>query len=96
VTLKNGNTRSVYLDAESYLEVKMESKRMARGSEVESESYVSNYKEVEGMMMPFAVESGMKGNPMRQKIVVDKIEVNPTLQDSLFAMPAGAVRDTTK
>lgn len=96
VTLKNGNTRYMYLDAESYLEVKVESKRMARGTEVEGESYISNYKEVEGMMMPFAVENGMKGNPMRQKIVVDKIEVNPTLSDSLFAMPAGAVRDTTK
>src|SRR5262245_50198097 len=56
VTLKNGDVRTIYLDAETFLEIKVESKRMVRGTEVEGESYLSDYKEVEGMMMAHVME----------------------------------------
>jgi len=95
VTLKGGDVRTIYLDAETYLEIKVEAKRMVRGSEVEGESLMSDYKEVGGMMMAHMMESGAKGNPQRQKIVIEKIELNPEIADSLFAMPATAA-DSTK
>jgi len=99
ITLKDGQERIVYLDADSYLEVKTEAKRTVRGSEVETESYLSDYKDESGHMMPHTIESGVKGSPQRQKLVIEKIECNPTLPDSLFAMPAGtkpAPVDTSK
>jgi outer membrane lipoprotein-sorting protein len=89
-TLKNGDVRLMYFDAETYLQIKGEGKRTVRGTEVESEQYMSDYKEVDGTMVPFSIESGAKGSPQRQKIVIDKVEYNTTLPDSLFAMPAGA------
>ena len=89
VTLKSGQTRNIYLDAESGLEVKTEAKRTIRGSEVDGETYLSDYKEVHGMMVPFTMESGAKGGTMRQKMVIDSVEYNPNLPDTLFAMPAG-------
>ena len=92
VTLKNGQIRTLYLDAETGLEVKSEAKRTIRGTEVESETLFGDYKEVQGMMMPFTMESGAKGSPMRQKMVMDSVEVNPVLPDTLFALPAGAKR----
>lgn len=94
VTLKNGDVRTIYLDAETYLEVKMESKRMVRGTEVEGESYLSDYKEVEGLMIPHVMEQAQKGSPARQKMVIEKVEINPDIQDSLFAMPAVAADST--
>jgi hypothetical protein len=69
--------------------VKTEAKRTMRGTEVDGETYLSDYKEVHGMMVPFTMESGAKGGTMRQKMVVDSVEYNPNLPDSLFAMPAG-------
>jgi outer membrane lipoprotein-sorting protein len=95
VTLKGGDVRHIYLDAETYLEIKMEAKRVIQGSEVEGESYLSDYKEVGGMMMPHVMESGAKGAPQRQKLIFEKIELNPELDDALFAMPATAA-DSTK
>ena len=89
LTLKNGQTRTVYLDAESGLEVKTEAKRTIRGSEVEGETFLSDYKEVNGLMMPFTMESGAKGGTMRQKMLIDSVECNVNLPDSLFKMPAG-------
>jgi outer membrane lipoprotein-sorting protein len=99
VTLKSGDVSYVYLDAESHLEMKSEAKRHIRGSEVESETLFGDYKEVEGLMVAHTVDSGAKGIPQRQKRVVEKIEVNVALADSLFAMPAGtkpAAIDTSK
>lgn len=95
VTLKGGDVRTIYLDAETYLEIKVESKRTIRGTEVEGESFLSDYKEEGGMMMAHVMESGAKGSPQRQKLVIEKVELNPEIQDSVFAMPAAAATDST-
>jgi len=39
------------------------------------------------MMMPFSMDAGQKGAPARQKITLDKIEVNPSIDDARFKMP---------
>ncbi len=95
LTLKGGGVRNIFLDAETYLEIKMESKRMVRGTEVETESYLSDYKEVGGLMMAHVMETGSKGSPQRQKLVIEKVELNPEISDAIFTMPATAA-DSTK
>jgi hypothetical protein len=94
VTLKDGDVRHYYLDAETYLEIKVEAKRVVRGTEMEGETTLGDYKEVGGLMIPHATENGVKGNPQRQKMVLEKVELNPEIADSLFAMPAAV--DTAK
>src|SRR5262249_2909822 len=95
LTLKGGDVRYLYLDAETYLEIKDEGKITMRGTEVETESMMGDYKEVGGLMVAHSIEQGMKGNPQRRKIVIDKVEMNVDLPDSLFAMPAVSA-DSTK
>jgi len=87
VTKKNGNVEYHYLDAETYLLVKTEGKVRRRGTEIEGESLYSDYKDVNGYMMPFSIEQGAKGMPARQKMTFAKIEVNVPLDDARFAMP---------
>lgn len=87
LTLKNGTVRTLYLDAEHFLEIKDESKRTIRGTEVESDTIIGDYKEVGGMMFPHSIDSGQKGNPQRQKLVVEKIELNVPIDASRFKMP---------
>jgi outer membrane lipoprotein-sorting protein len=99
VTMKNGSVRTYYIDAETYLDIKVEAKRKMRGTDVEGETVFGDYKDVDGLMMAHSMENGTKGSPQRQKMVFEKVEVNPTLADSLFAMPAGtkpAAPDTSK
>src|SRR5712691_7838102 len=85
VTLKNGDVRYQYLDADAFLEIKSESKRVIRGSETEIEKSVGDYKDVGGgIMFPYALESGAKGSPQRQKIIVEKVELNPAIDDARF------------
>jgi hypothetical protein len=96
ITLRGGDVRHVYLDADSYLEIKAESKRMIRGSEVEVESTIGDYKEVGGLLYPHSIENGAKGRPEKQNIVVDKIEVNPPLDDARFKMPEAPKAEPAK
>ena len=87
VTLKTGDIRYVYIDADSYLELKTEARRTVRGSEVETESVSSDYKEVGGLILPYTIQQGAKGQPQKQTITVDKIELNLPIDDARFTMP---------
>jgi len=90
ITLKSGDIRYLYLDADSYLEIKGESKRTIRGSEAEIETTIGDYKEVEGLMIPFNFQAGQKGSDQKQNIVVEKVEINPAIDVARFKMPAAA------
>jgi len=87
LTLKNGDTRTIFLDVDSYLEVKQGSKRKIRDTEIEAETTLGDYKEVGGLMMAHAMESGAKGIPQKQKIVIEKVELNIPIAESRFTMP---------
>jgi outer membrane lipoprotein-sorting protein len=87
VTMKNGTVRTLYIDAEHFLQIKDEAKRTVRGTEMETETIYGDYKEVDGMMFPYSIDSGQKGNPQRQKITVEKIELNVPIDDARFKMP---------
>lgn len=88
ITLKGGDVRYSFIDAESWLEIKGEAKRNIRGTEMETEQTIGDYKEVGGMLLPHSFEGGPKGSPMRQRITIDKIELDVAIDDARFAMPA--------
>jgi outer membrane lipoprotein-sorting protein len=89
VTLKNGDISYLYIDTETGLEVKETSKRKQQGSEVEVDSYLTNYKAVNGVLFPFAVENKVQGKSMGQ-FTIDDIKANTAIDDSIFVMPAPA------
>jgi outer membrane lipoprotein-sorting protein len=87
VTKKNGDISYIYLDADAFLEIKEEGKRTFRGQEVEIESTMGDYKTVDGLVFPFSIQSKPKGAPAGQTITIEKVEVNPAVDDSRFTMP---------
>jgi outer membrane lipoprotein-sorting protein len=90
VSLKDGDVETIYFDGDSFLVIKEESKRTMRGSEVNEESSIGDYKEVDGIVFPFAIESSMKGSEQKQKITFTKIEINVPVDDAVFKMPPPA------
>lgn len=90
VTLKSGDVQYIYLDADSNLEIRNEAKRTIRGSEVELENTIGDYKEVGGLLWPHSIQSGAKGRPEKQSFAFESIEVNPAIDDARFKMPAPA------
>jgi outer membrane lipoprotein-sorting protein len=91
ITKKNGDIATLYLDADSFLEIKAEGKTKMRGQEIEGETTFGDYKEVNGMVIAHSIQSKMKGGPgPGQTITFEKIEINPDIPASRFDMPAKA------
>ncbi|MFY9804287.1 MAG: outer membrane lipoprotein-sorting protein [Candidatus Acidiferrales bacterium] len=86
--LKNGDVRIYFFDADSFLELKIETQSLIRGTVQYSEMFYGDYEQVNGLYYPFEFEQGQKGSADRVKFTVDKIEINIPLADSLFTMPA--------
>jgi outer membrane lipoprotein-sorting protein len=87
VTMKDGDVKYVYLDAENYLELKTTSKRKTPGGEVEIDSYFGNYKPVGGLMVAHSIENKVKSQTI-STITVESVELNARIDDSIFKMPA--------
>src|SRR4030095_3921390 len=87
LTLKGGDVRNVYIDAENYLEMKVNLKRKTPGGEIEVDQFIGNYKPVNGVLFAFAIETKIKGQTVNQ-ITLDKVETDVAIDDALFKMPA--------
>jgi outer membrane lipoprotein-sorting protein len=89
VTLKTGDVKFIYLDSQSYLALKMSTRRKEQGKEYLEDEYYSDYKPVSGVMMAHAIETRVDGQPEDQ-ITFDKVEVNIAMDDVIFKMPKKA------
>lgn len=96
LTRASGDVEIVYLDTDSYLEIKEEATRMVRGSEQQTETSLSDYRDTNGLMLPYAIESSVKGSPDKQKITLEKVELNVPIEDSIFKMPPPAPKTEEK
>jgi len=99
LTMKNGKVVHVWIDAQSFLETKIEgAPRRLDGVDHPVEIYFREYRAVDGLQMPFVLETkvlpvgknalGVRDTPVPvEKITVEKISVNPKLEESQFSKP---------
>ena len=82
----------IYIDKASYLEVKVEGEGVnpQNGQPMQTETFMSDYRNVDGVQMAFVTEVKVDGNTM-QKMIMEKIEVNVDVADDLFMMPSMGV-----
>lgn len=76
-----------YIDADSYILLRQNTKIKVMGNESENDTYFSNYSMVEGIAMPGKAETKMQGQ-LVMTLIFDKMELNPELEDSMFEKPA--------
>jgi len=88
LTLKSGDVRYEYLDVKSLYQVRTDSTRTIHGRAVVVQTTFGDYKKTGGILFPRRIEVGAVGRPQRLKVVVDKVEINPPLSDTLFEMSA--------
>ncbi|MGC9354651.1 MAG: LolA family protein [Mariniphaga sp.] len=85
LTDKNGNVKNYFIDAESYLVKKVKAKVNAQGQEVEMEQNMSDYKNIDGILMPMKIEAKM---PMgNANIIFESIVFGENFEDSIFERP---------
>ncbi len=88
VTLKDGDLKEVYLDPDYFLEIRVVSTIHVRGAEKVSETDLGSYERVDGLWVPFSIESGRKGAPRSARVTIERAESNVDALDALFRFPA--------
>jgi hypothetical protein len=88
VVRKNGDVSFVYLDPDHFLEIRVVTQRMRHGAYEEVETDLGDYEKAGGVFVPTSVESGRKGAPDKQRIIIDKVEANVPVDDTIFHFPA--------
>ena len=77
---------TTYFDTETNVILKSSSNMMVQGVESQFEMYFSNYKFVDEILTPFAIETKVNGETA-MNMVVDEVTYNVDIPDSMFEMP---------
>jgi len=100
LTLKGGNVIHVWLDAQTFLETKIEGQpRRLDGVYHPVEVYYRDYRNVNGLEIPFVLETrvlpvaktamGLRDTPVPpEKTLIEKVVINPKFDAGLFSKPA--------
>lgn len=88
VTQKSGLVQYVWVDAQSFLDVRVSgTPRRMDGKMRNVVIYQRDFQNVQGLMIPFVLETAVDGYRDTHKTVIEKVAVNPKLEDSLFTKP---------
>lgn len=110
LTQKDGTFTHVWIDAQTFLEAKIEGQpRRLDGTMHPVEVYYRDYRSVSGLKVPFVLETRVvpsaplaKGARVSEptyspeKITIEKVVVNPKLDESLFTKPLIPGQTATK
>lgn len=100
LTLKSGDVTHVWVDAQTFLETKMQGQpRRLDGVYHPVEVYYRDYRNVNGLQIPFVLETrvlpvartaaGFRDTPVPpEKILIEKVVINPEFDAGLFSKPA--------
>lgn len=88
VRLPSGASHHVWIDAETFLDLKYDREtRNAIGQSATISVFYRNYQSIEGLQIPAVIETGMGTTLPKNKLVIEKIALNPPLEDWRFAKP---------
>ena len=99
LTLKSGAVTHVWVDAQTFLETKVEGQpRRLDGTDHPVEVYYRDYRNVNGLQVPFVLETRVlpvartamgRDTPVPpEKTLIEKVEINPKFDAGLFSKPA--------
>ena len=86
VDTKTGIVIDMFMDTEYFLNIKTVSKITLDESEFETQTYMSDFQEVDGLTLPFAIET-RTGDMVMNQIMMETVEYNVEVDDSLFEKP---------
>ena len=88
LTLQNGKIRNLWVDASSFLEVKVEGVPRRLDDKIHKvEIYYRDYRKVGGVMIPFVLETVVENATPSRKISIETVNLNPKFEDNLFGKP---------
>ena len=88
VTPKGGSAKHIWIDAKTFLDVKVEGMpRRMDGKMRPVYVYQRDFRPVQGVLIPFVLETQVEGYPDTHKTLVEKAAVNPSFDAAVFSKP---------
>ncbi|SRR6266478_6562300 len=88
LTMKNGDVQHIWIDAQSFLDVKVDGVPRRMDGKMRSVwVYQRDFRSVQGLMVPYLYETAVEGDPHTHGMVIESVAVNRTLDDARFAKP---------
>jgi hypothetical protein len=88
LTKKGGEVQHVWIDARTFLDVKVEGLPRRMDGRLRTVWVTErDFRRVDGLMVPFALETAVDGSPDTHKMIIEKVALNPKLDDARFARP---------
>jgi outer membrane lipoprotein-sorting protein len=87
--LPNGDSGRLWIDAETFLEARHD-RTVGDGASHQATSTMSyhDYRQFEGLKVALVIETGAASGKGRDKLVIEKIALNPPIDDKTFAKPS--------
>jgi hypothetical protein len=87
VTLHTGHTQYQYIDKQTNLEVRQDLLGTMDGRPSAIEQTLSDYRNEGGVLFAHMIASVIRGRPERSVITIQRISINPALDEGMFLMP---------
>jgi len=88
LTMKDGETRHLWVDAKTFLEIKIDGQpRKMDGKMRQVSVYYRDYHTQNGLKVPHEYETAVDGVEQSYKMHIDKVVVNKKMDDKLFEKP---------
>ena len=96
VTLRSGAKRRVWVDAQTFLEVKSQREgNSARGHIAPAAVYYRSYQRVDGLLVPRTIETEPRGATPVHTMVIEDVSLGLSLSDAHFERPDVSRKDRT-
>jgi hypothetical protein len=87
VTMPGNIVRYLWLDLQTFLEMKIDGTRRMDGRDRAMETFIRDYRLESGLLMPHTFETAVQGVKEHQTLVVQSIVLNPQFDTKRFAKP---------
>jgi outer membrane lipoprotein-sorting protein len=88
VTLPSGSTRHIWIDAQTFLDLKYDREgHLANGHTGTISVFYRDYRTIDGVRMPMTIETIAQGGRATERVVVEWVTLNPSLSDAHFERP---------
>jgi hypothetical protein len=88
LTLKGGEARRVWIDGQNFLDIRHEgAPRRWDGKMRAVVTHFRDFRPVDGLMIPYVMETSIEGNRATERIILDRVALNPPLDDTRFRKP---------
>jgi hypothetical protein len=93
VKLASGEIQTVWIDAKTFLDIRYDRKSYsAAGAAGMVSVFYRNYMKVDALQFPSTLEIGVGSGKTTDKMVIEKIALNPPLDDRIFNRPGAPGR----